>query len=126
MAEYLYTTGNGYEEIRPPGREGASEGIKHHRLLAYAWGKIDSLDDPQEIDHQNCCRWANMEGNLEPESPEDHARITRRRERERKAQAQNRTLDAFAEEDDMNESQALALDASTADNTDAQIEGSAQ
>lgn len=99
MAENLYTTGNGYEEIREPGRDGASNGIKHHRLLAYAWGQIDDLQDPREIDHVTEVRWFNTEDNLRPLGKVEHGRRTRRREAERKAQAQNRTLAAFAEAD---------------------------
>lgn len=80
----LYTTGRGYEEFRRPGREGASDGLKHHRLLAYAWGIIDSLDDWRDIDHRVEIRWLNTEKNLQPVPPCDHGRRTRHRDQQRR------------------------------------------
>lgn len=80
----LYTTGRGYEEFRRPGREGASDGLKHHRLLAYAWGIIDDLDDARHVDHRVEVRWLNIERNLRAKHPTDHGRRTRERARERR------------------------------------------
>lgn len=80
----LYTTGRSYEEFRRSGREGTSDGLKHHRVLAYAWGLIDSLEAPVEVDHRVECRWLNIEPNLEPMDPGDHRRRTRHRARERR------------------------------------------
>lgn len=80
----LYTTGRGYEEFRRRGRVGASDGLKHHRLLAYAWGVIDSLDAEEHVDHRVEVRWLNTEGNLRAVEPEDHARRTHRRARRRR------------------------------------------
>lgn len=96
MTVLLATTGKGYEELRPRGRDGTSDGIKHHRLLAYAWGEIDTLDDPREVDHAVfVVPWLNVEWNLEAVDPVEHGRLTRSRARRRKSQSM--TLDQFAE-----------------------------
>lgn len=80
----LYTTGRGYEEFRRSGREGVSDGLKHHRVLAYAWGLIDSLDDRRDIDHRIEVGWLNIESNLEPKPPSENYRRARFREFERR------------------------------------------
>lgn len=94
----IYTTGRGYEEFRRPGREGVNDAVKHHRVLAYAWGLLDGLDDPREIDHLGMTDgdgepipWLNIRGNLEAVEPDDHGRRTRRRAAERKARAATST-----------------------------------
>lgn len=80
----LHTTGNGYEEIRRPGLEATSDGIKHHRLLAVAWGIIDSMDDDVHVDHRVECEWLNTEQNLRslPAVPHGHRSMRRKEERE--------------------------------------------
>lgn len=80
----VYTTGRGYEEIRPRGRDGAGRGVKNHRLLAYAWGLLDGLDDPREVDHRVECRFLNIESNLQAVEPDAHGRRTRHREQQRR------------------------------------------
>lgn len=62
---------------------GSYESIAHHRVLAYAWGAIDDLDDPREVDHTTPIPWLNIESNLDAVEPEDHGRRTRRRARRR-------------------------------------------
>lgn len=84
MCDHLYTTGRGYEEFRRPGRQGVSDGLKHHRLLAYAWGLLDSLDAPEHVDHRVEVRWLNTERNLQPVKPDDHGRRTRHRAQQRR------------------------------------------
>lgn len=79
----IYTDGRGYEEIRPRGREGAGEGVGHHRVLAYAWGIIDGLDDPREVDHICECRFLNIERNLQALDGDEHGRRTRYRSEQR-------------------------------------------
>lgn len=93
----LYTTGRGYEEFRRPGRQGVNDGMKHHRLLAYAWGEIDSLDDHRHIDHRIEVRWLNIQGNLRAKDPTDHRRRTRRREMERRESPHDYCTDDTAE-----------------------------
>lgn len=87
----VYTNGRGYEEIRPCGREGASQGVLHHRILAWAWGVgLDGLDDPREVDHRTEVPWLNTEANLRPLAAGEHSRRTRARERARRATAGGR------------------------------------
>lgn len=87
MSEHptVYVTGRSYEEVRRRGREGADDGVKHHRLLAFAWEMIDSLDERREIDHRlEGCEWLNIESNLRPKDEDEHQRRTRRRARQRR------------------------------------------
>lgn len=73
----LGTSGEGYEEIRHN-----RSCLTHHRLLAYAWGYLDSPffeRDPREIHHRDSIPWHNSESNLEAVSPEEHNLIQRRK-----------------------------------------------
>lgn len=78
-----FVAGDGYEHYRLGNRT-----MAHHRLLAYAWGIIDSLDDPRDIDHQTPLRWLNIEENLEPEGTDTHPIITQARSCWRDGQTQ--------------------------------------
>lgn len=96
MAWPLYVDVDSYEEFRAAGRGGSDErGLRHHRVIAYAYGMLDSLDDSREVDHLIPIRWLNYEANLEAVDPADHGRRTRSRETARKAAANHRTLDGF-------------------------------
>lgn len=64
--------------------------IAHHRLIAYAHGELDDLQEPVEIDHENCVEWANYEANLQAVGPIDHGKITRARARARKRRQRQR------------------------------------
>ena len=71
------TKGNGYEEIQIRTRDGI-ERLQHHRVLAYAWGNLDSplfADDAREIHHQSGIEWDNRESNLDALSPEEHRAV---------------------------------------------------
>lgn len=70
----------GYEFVA----DGSNPLVAHHRLLAYAWGVIDSLYAPVEIDHKRAVGWLNIEDNLQAVEPSEHSRITRYREYQRK------------------------------------------
>jgi hypothetical protein len=59
------------------------DSVAHHRVLAFAWGLLDDLDDEREIDHLTPVPWLNIEGNLDAVDPEDHGRRTRLREARR-------------------------------------------
>lgn len=67
----------------------STESIAHHRVLAFAWGLIDDLDDPREVDHVRPIPWLNVEDNLDPVDPDDHARRTRRRARRRRREVED-------------------------------------
>jgi len=69
--------------------------LPHHRLIAYAHGLIDSLDDPREVDHTTGIPWLDYEAGLQALSEWDHSRITRAREQRRKRR--ERTLAAFTD-----------------------------
>jgi len=81
----LYLDGRGHEEIRC-----GSASLKHHRLVAYAHGIIDSLDDPRDIHHIDGCRTNNGAANLEAVDPSDHVQITVANAKARKARADGR------------------------------------
>jgi hypothetical protein len=81
---------NGYKFIRHEGQT-----VAHHRLIAYAYGMIDSLDDPREVDHIDTQPGIDYEAGLQALSERDHATITRARERRRKRR--ERTLAAFTD-----------------------------
>lgn len=80
----LYTDGRGHEEFRRPGREGADDAAKHHRILAYAWGILESPHDRLEVDHLLEVPWLNIEANLTTRDAGQHGRRTRAREQERR------------------------------------------
>lgn len=76
----LHTNGAGYEEMRvdvyEDGRQ--THRLKHHRLLAYAWGKLDSVffdDDMREVHHCTPVEWVNTEDNLVSLLPEEHRQV---------------------------------------------------
>lgn len=73
------------EDVENP--EGHPRFVAEHRLAAYAWDLIDSLDDPREIDHVDVVPCHTAEDNLEPREPDEHGRITRERVKERRASA---------------------------------------
>ena len=69
----LNTNGEGYEELRVCGCR-----ILHHRVLAFAWGLLDSLcfsEDMREVHHNQQVRWLNIQDNLTALSPEDHREV---------------------------------------------------
>jgi hypothetical protein len=49
-----------------------------HRLAAFAWGVLDSMDDDLDVHHIQPVPWFNAESNLEALPADEHARITRR------------------------------------------------
>lgn len=56
-----------------------------YRLAAVAWGILDGLDDPREVDHAELAHpMVTAEWNLEAVEPETHGRRTRARESARK------------------------------------------
>lgn len=68
------TNGDGYEQIR------ASDGqtINHHRLLMWAWGRLDSpffSEDAREIHHEREVEWINFEMDLSALTPEEHREV---------------------------------------------------
>lgn len=71
--------------------DGRRRYVSEHRLAAVAWGVLEGLDDPREVHHRGelveeltgvPCLTA--EGGLEALEPEDHARLTREQEQERR------------------------------------------
>jgi hypothetical protein len=71
------------------------ESVAHHRVLAYAWGLLDDLDDEREIDHLTPVPWLNIESNLDAVDPEDHGRRTRLREARRGGSSYQTRLDGL-------------------------------
>lgn len=71
MTVRIDVTPTGYEQIR------TSDGscIQHHRLLAFAWGMLDSVffeADAREIHHSQPVKWFNFERDLSALSPAEH------------------------------------------------------
>jgi len=83
MSRHLYTA-HGYERLRDPGVGGLDARLYHHRLAAYAWDLIDSIDSEKQIHHRVECGWLNIEGNLKATDPEPHGRITVERTTDRR------------------------------------------
>jgi len=83
MTRYIYTAHGGYERLREPGDKGKEARMYHHRLAAYAWGLIDSIDADAEVHHRIECAFLNTEGNLTATTTGEHARITRQRHENR-------------------------------------------
>lgn len=84
--------GKGHRLIRIDGDDvddplGRPRFVAEHRLAAVAWGLLDSLTDPHEIDHLDVVPCHTAETNLEPRESDEHARITRKRAAERRASA---------------------------------------
>lgn len=71
----FWTDRQGYEFVRADN----THLIAHHRLLAYAWGIIEDIDTPEEVDHITEVQWLNTESNLQAVEPSEHGSITRRR-----------------------------------------------
>lgn len=79
----------GYEYYRV-----GNSSLAHHRILAYAWGMIDSVyDDSVEIDHMIPYRSLNVEWNLQPLDQRTHSHITHQRKRARDAGQKQMTLE---------------------------------
>lgn len=96
----IHTNGYSYEELRPPGRGGVDQGLPHHRILAWVWGIIDHPeDDPREVDHQQPIGWLNAEWNLQAVESDEHGRLTRERELQRKNRHPGTRAGAAAAED---------------------------
>ena len=90
MTISLATHSKGYLLLRVDGDEVERVGPRFlavHRLAAYAWGDLDGLDDPREVDHLDAVPCHNSEANLDAVEPEDHGRRTRRRAQERRGDA---------------------------------------
>lgn len=80
----------GHEQFRIGEEHHDGIGVRYvsvHRLAAYAWGILETMDDPREVHHLKEIGWFNAEENLVALPPEDHARETRRREYERRQEA---------------------------------------
>jgi len=65
--------------IDPDAPRAQARKVAVHRLVAYAYGMIDILDSPLEVDHVNRCKTDNRPANLEAVEPEEHGRRTRQR-----------------------------------------------
>lgn len=50
--------------------------VSEHRLAAVAWGILDGLDDPREVDHVDRSPTLTAEGNLVALSRDDHVERT--------------------------------------------------
>lgn len=86
---WLDTSGEGYEYIRCKNKS-----ISHHRVLAYAWGLIDTaLANGKEIDHWYEIEWLNTEWNLRPLTQGEHSKVTYYRNKARKAGHKQLRLD---------------------------------
>jgi hypothetical protein len=73
MTVRFTSSGDGYRQYSD-GRIGEATGYAYeHRLVALAWGLIDSLDDPREIHHLDGSTDINIESNLLAVDEEDHA-----------------------------------------------------
>jgi len=88
VMKFIWTDRHGQEFLVDPisssTRYNDGPVLAHHRLIAYAYGLIDDLFEPVEIDHEIEISWLNYIENLDPKEPEDHAKFTRRREYKRK------------------------------------------
>lgn len=62
------TTVNGYAAIQTYG----SKPVYVHRLVAFAYGEIDTLAEPVHIHHRDGVTWNNAPENLEAVEPEQH------------------------------------------------------
>lgn len=85
--DFLWTDRHGQEFLFDPeeGRDSQGDTVAHHRVLAWAWGKIDDLYERKEVDHcQFEVPWVNCEWNLDPCPMDVHGRRTREREYARK------------------------------------------
>jgi hypothetical protein len=82
--------GKGHLLIRADGDDVEGVGprfVQAHRLAAIAWGELDSLDDPREVDHLDSVPCHNAQENLDAVDDATHGRRTRERAAERRASA---------------------------------------
>lgn len=66
----LTTTNDGYAAIQTHG----SRPVYVHRLVAYAHGEIDGLEDDRHVHHRDGCTWVNSPENLEACEHDRHGR----------------------------------------------------
>ena len=71
---------SGYEQIR------TSDGscIQHHRVLAFARGRLDSVffeRDARDVHHSQPVKWLNFEGDLSALTPAEHRDVDPERAR---------------------------------------------
>jgi hypothetical protein len=69
----LQTTGAGYEQVFCDGKT-----VEHHRLLAFAWGDLDSPfypTDDREVHHETPIGWMNLESNIRALTPREHMEL---------------------------------------------------
>lgn len=87
---FSYHGSKGYALIVADGEDTESGHRRYvfaHRLAAYAWGELDALHQPLEIDHLDRSRTHNSEDNLCARAPREHGKITRERERDAATEA---------------------------------------
>lgn len=58
------------------GERGGDRYLYLHRLVAYAHGEIDSLQDHRHVHHENDDKWDNRPENLTAMEPDEHTIIT--------------------------------------------------
>jgi hypothetical protein len=63
------TSGSGYTTVGDGGP--GSDRVYVHRLVAYAHGVIDSMDDTRDVNHQ-LHPWVNCPDHLNAENPDTH------------------------------------------------------
>ena len=74
----LGTNGNGYEQIRAARSDGSYAALNHHRVLMFAWGRLDSpffSEDAREVHHETGVEWCNIEPELSAVTPWEHMEI---------------------------------------------------
>jgi hypothetical protein len=76
-----------------------------YRLAAVAWGILDGLDDTREVHHDPGAPCLTAEWALSAQTPDEHARITRRQQQKRRAKAlrQKRFGGGFVDEESTEE-----------------------
>lgn len=67
----LATKTGGYTWIRNDG----ADIVPVHRLVAYAHGHLESLDDPRDVHHLDGLTWRNSPDNLFPIGRAMHCRV---------------------------------------------------
>lgn len=58
-----------------------------HRLCGVAWDVLDGMSDEHEVHHIDPVPWFNGEENVEALPPDEHGRVTREQEAERRVVA---------------------------------------
>lgn len=66
----LYTAAGGYTYYAED--NSTDRPLYEHRLVAYAHGLIDDLDDPRQVHHLDGCPFLNSPENLLPIGHEEH------------------------------------------------------